>query len=210
MLDTEKNFFYLLKLCADNNLEQYSKLLTSLRNDMVSDGVTYLGFERAPAAKGVHHAFIGGLCQHYLEMYRWWEYQRNWLVNENITGDRILAGIILHDLHKAWATFIEDPASPSGLNYGKHPSDRLMTNNQKTMYLIQNQGIHLDMLQMNALWNSEGGWAEDSPKSCSSLAKALYLLDEWSGNVEARIRAGNAIDHQNVGLVDLVPYELKR
>ena len=69
-----------------------------------------------------------------------------------------------------------------------------MTSNGKTFLLMAKYGVEVDALQMNALQWSEGGWAESKPRTGSVLSKLLYLLDEMSGNVIARLEQGNVMD----------------
>lgn len=177
----------------------WSALLDNLDADVVDPkGQHYLGMRRAPAGKGNHHAYIGGLVQHMTEMWHHWVTLAPTLPQGTILEDAaVLRGIVCHDLHKAWCTFqiVEhSDKCPNGLDYGKHPSNFLMTNDQKSLYILMQSGIKLDMLDMNCLANSEGGWAESPPKWGTTLSKMVYLLDELSGNVEARAQAGNDID----------------
>ena len=54
----------------------------------------------APAAKTLHHAFLGGLLEHILSLCR-----LSMLVSQNYTGidlDLLLAGVVLHDLGKIY------------------------------------------------------------------------------------------------------------
>lgn len=186
---------------------KWGDALRTLAPDLVHEGVTYLGLERAPAGKGNHHAFIGGLVHHMLEMWDFWELLKPNLPPDPLLTDvRILKGILVHDLHKAWATFVLDPAVDSGLNYGKHPSEGMFTHLQKTLYLVMRLGLDLDAVDFNALCCSEGGWAENHPKWGSTVGKLLYLLDELSGNVKARAEQGNILDvrafNTNLSLID--------
>lgn len=154
----------------------------------VYDGIEYFGLRDAPAAKSNHHHYRGGLVQHYLEMWRFFLALKDTLPqDELITPERILAGILLHDLSKAWCAYQAVEGDSIKVTYGKHPSDSLLTADQKSLYIVNRYGIHPDLYQLNALFNSEGGWAKSPPKWCSPLAKFLYLLDELSGNVKNRI-----------------------
>lgn len=162
-------------------------MLTCLKEDVVYDGIAYLGFVNAPAAKANHHACEGGLVSHILEMWNIHENMDLSLFNKDplITPRTVLAGIVLHDLHKGWCHFVRDASVSSGVNYGKHPSSNLLTADQKTVY-IASQYVTLDMVQLNAVYHSEGGWASSPPKWASVLSKYLYLLDELSSNLRDR------------------------
>ena len=57
-------------------------------------------FKRAPAAKTIHHAYLGGLLEHVLSLCRLAK-----LVLQNYTGmnqDLVIAGVLLHDLGKIY------------------------------------------------------------------------------------------------------------
>ena len=168
--------------------------------------VEYLGFRDAPAAKGVHHAYLGGLVEHILEMWKYWTVLRLDVQGNDSTGllnnKNVLTVLIMHDLHKAWTSYVE-VESASGVDYGKHPSSSLLTADQKSVYIAQSYGICLDIYQLNALYNSEGGWSASPPKFSSTLAKICYILDELSSNVAARSIGGNVVDVRVNGYVDV-------
>lgn len=167
------------------DVQQHHRLLDSL----ATDRGYLLGMYRAPAAKGNHHAFEGGLVFHLLEMWFFW--QEMWRPtieqNEYINDERILKGIIYHDLHKAYRTFELKSYQPWQTDYAREYTDQMMTNTIKNIWLLMREGIDLDVQQMNALCWAEGGFSEIKPKQCSVLAKVLYLIDETSGNVRSRI-----------------------
>jgi 3'-5' exoribonuclease len=55
-------------------------------------------FKRAPAAKGVHHPFLGGLCEHTLSVL-----QLGWRICDHypqLDRDLVTAGCLLHDIGK--------------------------------------------------------------------------------------------------------------
>lgn len=166
--------------------------------------VNYFGLLNAPAAKGVHHAYRGGLIAHYLEMWNYWKLIKPTIPeskekDSHLSDERVIVGIIMHDLHKCWCSYIADDKVPSGINYGQHPSDQLMSPNQKSLYIAQRFSINLDVEQLNALNNSEGGYAKSPPRCQSVLSKVLYILDELSSNVLARSMTGNWFDVRNSG-----------
>jgi len=92
--DIDKMFLRLLKITASLNGDHIKKLFEAFFND--TDFVRK--FKNAPAAKKMHHAYIGGLLEHTLSMA---------LLAERIAGhysgidrDLLLAGAILHDIGK--------------------------------------------------------------------------------------------------------------
>lgn len=175
------------------------------RNGYVGDQL--LGLRRAPAAKGNHHAFEGGLVYHYLEMWDIWTIWANRFylrTTSHMNDDRVLRGIINHDLHKAYRYYRLVSTAPwqveLATDYRKQslePSDTLVIENVKTIQILNHHGITMDDEQMNALLWSEGGFSKTKPQWCSILAKLLYLLDEFSGNVIGRIEKGTWLDHRN-------------
>ncbi len=92
--DIDKMFLRLLKITASMEAEHLKKLFEAFFNDM-----NFVGkFKNAPAAKKMHHAYIGGLLEHTLSMA---------LLADRISGhysgvdrDLLLAGAILHDIGK--------------------------------------------------------------------------------------------------------------
>jgi len=190
-----RNFNRLIGLAQTWLPPEWEGMLKRLQDDS-DDG--YLGLLNAPAAKENHHPYLGGLVKHMLEMWDFWKVIGPFLEEQVsltgkvvITDELVLKGILIHDLHKAWRTF---KLQNDSIVYGDDPSDKLMTNNIKSIYILMRDGISLSMLEMNVLSCSEGGWAESPPKWCTPLAKLVYLLDEFSGNVLARCLQGNFLD----------------
>jgi len=92
--DIDKMFMRLLKIAASIKSEHLKKLFDKFWDDM--DFVRK--FKNAPAAKKMHHAYIGGLLEHTLSMA---------LLVDRIAGhysgvdrDLLIAGAILHDIGK--------------------------------------------------------------------------------------------------------------
>lgn len=200
--DVEMNFVKLKELVAihipGQDANRYLEMMNGIAEDVsLPNDVLYLGFKRAPAAKGNHHAFEGGLVYHLLEMWSVWEYLReDTEFGQYVNNERVLKAIIHHDLHKAFRTYKLIGEEPWATEYGDDPTDMLMITDVKSMWILMNYGIKLDPEQMNALQWAEGGFASIRPKHCSVLSKLCYLLDEMSGNVIGRIDAKTLIDHR--------------
>lgn len=186
----DRNLQRLIKLVDSYNLSGFRGMLLTMAGNTVmnkADGVTeiHLGFRDAPAAKRNHHAYRGGLTVHLVEMWNLHlELRGNWNPDE-IQDYRVLAGILLHDLHKAYHMFRWDEKEGK-LSYTDHPIHKLLPKDMVTVQLLMNFGIPLDALQFNALLWSEGGWADCKPETSTALSKYLYALDELSGNVKGR------------------------
>lgn len=215
MINLEANWEALNKLVESYSDQkgQYGYLLANLRLDKEGLDGRWLGFKRAPAAKGNHHAFEGGLVFHLLEMWDLWLKLRPGVHKEPEVSDRrILHAIINHDIHKAYRTYllgryvingIEDVDQTNrnwSVQYGDDRSDQLMPKDIKSIWLLTNCGVKLDDEQMNALMWAEGGFSDLQPKACSVLAKVAYLLDELSGNVLARIEKGTLLSHRRFSI----------
>jgi len=188
-------FDLVIQVMGEPNCSAYLDLLEELRNDQKDGFVHYLGMERAPAAKRNHHDFEGGLVHHLLDMYTVWQEWRPVIEeSEHINDGRILRGIINHDLHKGWRTYVLESEDPWRTSYGKDLSDTLLTWDTKSIFLLMKHKIPMDLEQMNALLLSEGGYSRIKPKETTVLAKILYLMDEMSGNVQVRIAKGTLLE----------------
>lgn len=167
----------------------------TLIEELSPDHGDMLGLARAPAAKRNHHNQEGGLLRHYAEMWEWWTVLRNKLPrDETLSDERVLCAIINHDIHKAYKTFRLVNLSPWETEYSNDTSERLMTWEAKSIWLLMKYGVQMDELQMNAFLWSEGGWSKTQPSWSSVLARVAYLLDELSGNVQERLRKGTVLD----------------
>lgn len=176
----------------------YGQMLDALADNIWDSekDIMYAGFMHAPAATGNHHAYEGGLVRHLLEMWDIWLLLRDrWLHSPHITDDRVLKAIINHDLHKAYRTYvmnIEGLVTKSH-SYGRDETDTLLTSDTKSIWLLMKHNIKLDVEQLHALLWAEGGFSKIKPKETSALAKICYLLDEASGNVQARLDEGTVV-----------------
>ena len=145
------------------------------------------GLYHAPAGKGMHHNYVGGLVQHYLEM---WDYYQILIsgmrkVNdittmsaETLNPGEVLSGIILHDLHKGYLHFQQNV--DGSMAYCANAHAGLLQQNHKTVYMASSVNLTLSVLDLNVIFSSEGGWATDPAQDISVLAKFVYLLDELS------------------------------
>lgn len=93
--DIEQMYQQLLQICRqDLNNPFIQKLLLSI----LEDPQMAPGFKRAPAAKGNHHAWIGGLLEHVLKLCQvGLDVLKHY---PQVDSDLVLAGLILHDFGK--------------------------------------------------------------------------------------------------------------
>lgn len=199
MSKIHENFIRLLQI-SQNLIPEYVDMLRDLSWDRNTDaGDLWLGLLRAPAATRRHHSREGGLVQHYLEM--WDAYltmrvlffsdESPWKKGE--TDIRVLKGIINHDLHKAYNYYKLVSENPWKAEYTKSDTRVLLTDNHATLYILEQYGVKMDIIDRNILLNSEGGWCEVETKEVASIAKLVYLLDDLSGNVLDRLKTGHHV-----------------
>jgi len=185
-----------LNVIKGDRASRIIEMMNDLAEDSLYQSQVILGFINAPAAKRNHHAYRGGLVIHLLEMWQTWKqrFSQDFEQTSEVNDKKILEGIIYHDLHKAAFTFI-DQSEPLKMDWSVeylrgHPDSESLTWETKTLWLLQHHDIELDVQQYSALLWSEGGWSKIQPRWCSVLAKVLYLLDEYSGNVLSRMQDG--------------------
>ena len=177
-----------------NEVNKWEDLFHFLGADREYKGKTYAGLFNAPAGKGNHHSYKGGLCNHLFEMYQMYQMlcTGGFPIKSHdpaTNKQSVMRVILLHDLHKAYYEFtMEEENGEVRFEYGDHPSSRMITNDIKSLQLANKFGITLSLMELNALFNSEGGYARNPPKYISVLAKLVYLLDEMSSNILDRLK----------------------
>jgi 3'-5' exoribonuclease len=72
--------------------------LKKLLENFLGDGELAARFKRAPAAKGFHHAYLGGLLEHTLSMVQILDFLARHY--PTVSRDMLIAGGILHDIGK--------------------------------------------------------------------------------------------------------------
>ncbi len=92
--DVEQMFQRLVRLCSTVENEHLHRFLDSLWQDR--DLVE--GFKTAPAAKKMHHAYLGGLLEHTLSMAMLADKIASHYVG--VDRDLLLAGAVIHDIGK--------------------------------------------------------------------------------------------------------------
>lgn len=199
----EENFERLKLLCLRVMESGVGSLYVGMLNELAADreenGVRFLGFMRAPAAKGNHHAVEGGLVLHLLEMWDVWVRMGSVFpleVSGQIDGNLVLQAIINHDLHKGYMTFSVDEGG--AFIYANSTPTQMLSTDMQSIYLLMQAGIKPSMQVLNAHSLAEGGWSKNPPKSASVLSKVCYLLDEMSGNVLNRLQTGKLFDTRGI------------
>ena len=96
--DVEKMFQQILKLTAS----MQNPHLKALVNAFWKDETIAARFKRAPAAKRMHHAYLGGLLEHTLSMALLADRIVAHYAGTRLDRDLILAGVFLHDMGKIY------------------------------------------------------------------------------------------------------------
>ena len=95
---TTKNIDDLWRTLAAFVVSFQNPYLRSLLQAFMADPEIAASYRNAPAAKTLHHAYIGGLLDHVVSLFRSVE-----LISQNypqINRDLLLAGVFLHDIGK--------------------------------------------------------------------------------------------------------------
>lgn len=190
----ESNWTLILEIADKLGLgavyRRYENSIT-LDSGRISPGLKY-----APAGKGVHHDYLGGLVQHLFEMLSVSSSLGGLLAKEAAVDApfnlcAIGAAVLLHDLHKGYLHFVQ--TSEGGFEYADNVTTKMFTPGQKTFAMLSEVGYNPSWEVAHILHNSEGGWAENAPAVCSVSAKYVYLLDELSVCID-RLRQ-NKLEH---------------
>jgi 3'-5' exoribonuclease len=92
--DQREMFAELMAVIASMKSEPLRALLQSI----FADPETAAAFQRAPAAKGIHHAWLGGLIEHVLSLVSLAKFcARHYPI---VDEDLLVTGVILHDIGK--------------------------------------------------------------------------------------------------------------
>jgi 3'-5' exoribonuclease len=95
---TSKNVDQLWKTVCDYVDSFQNPWLKSLVHEFMSDEALVAAYKNAPAAKTLHHAFIGGLLDHVVSLFNVSDLaSRNY---PQVNRDLLLTGVFLHDIGK--------------------------------------------------------------------------------------------------------------
>jgi 3'-5' exoribonuclease len=142
------------------------------------------GFKKAPAAKGLHHCYLGGLIEHTLSVVRL--IQDVTKKYEGINSDLLIAGGILHDIGK-----VRELAYTKSFDYTD--KGRLLGHIMLGIEIVgekiqQIQGFpdELSMLLKHLILSHHGEYEYESPKRPMTIeALILYYLDDLDAKVES-------------------------
>jgi len=182
--------------------------LKALLEAMLDDPDIAARFRRAPAAKHIHHAFLGGLLEHVLSVCA----LARMAVSHypNLDGDLLLAGVVLHDIGKIYELNYERGFSYSsdGQLIG-HISIAMRMVAEK-LRAIPDFPPPLRSLVEHMILSHHGHLEFGSPKlSMFPEALALHYLDDLDSKMEC-MRSLIANDRQMEGCFTAYSSPLER
>jgi len=173
-------------------LEEIRAICSQVRSDPIrallfsflDDGELIPAFLRAPAAKSIHHAFAGGLCEHTLSVL-----QLGWRICDHypqLDRDLVTAGCLLHDIGKA-----REISAEPGFEYSDE--GRLVGHLVLTCQLIREKASRIPDFPRELEWRithlvaaHHGRHEYGSPKEPVTLeAIAVHALDELDTRISS-------------------------
>jgi 3'-5' exoribonuclease len=141
-------------------------------------------FRVAPAAKGIHHAFLGGLCEHTLSVL-----QLGWRICDHypqLDRDLVTAGALLHDIGKC-----REISPEPGFEYTDE--GKLVGHLVLTCQLIREKAARIEGFPRDLEWQlthlvvaHHGKHEYGSPKEPVTLeAMVVHALDELDTRVSS-------------------------
>lgn len=181
--DVEEMFSSLMGVVASFE----NRYLRQLIENIFSDAETLRKFKRAPAAKSMHHPYLGGLLEHTLSLVRLVD-----KVGRHYDGldiDLLRTGAILHDFGK-----IDELSYERGINYtnegqliGHLAMETIMVSDQ--VRKIEGFPDELRRQLLHLLLTHHGKLEHGSPKlPATPEALMLAYLDDLDSKIEAMQR----------------------
>lgn len=164
--------------------------LRSLLESIFSEDDLLTPFLEATAAAHVHHAYIGGLAEHSLEVLQLSMHMEE-LFNDTLNRDMLIAGALLHDIGKIETYQLE------GMTFERTDQGKLFGHLFQGMRIVEDRISRLndfpsntakELLHMIASHHGKQEWKTiEQPKTAN--AYALYLADLVSS------RMNQVVDH---------------
>ena len=161
--------------------------LRRLYSEIFQDPEVARRFKHAPAGKGWHHAYVGGLLEHVLSMLE----IASLILRQHpeADGDLVVGGVLLHDIGK-----IEELVLRSHIDYSD--AGRLVGHLVQGCLLV---GRHMDRIEgfpadarmrvLHMLVSHHGAVERGSPKPPMTLeATIVHLVDHLDSQVDAVAR----------------------
>jgi 3'-5' exoribonuclease len=158
--------------------------LRSLLDSFLDDPALGPAFSRAPAATRIHHAYLGGLCEHTLSVL-----QLGWRICDHypqLDRDLITAGCLLHDFGK-----VREISPEPGFDYTDE--GRLVGHLLTTCQLIREKAARIPGFPRELEWRithlvaaHHGRREYGSPKEPATLeAMVVHALDDLDSQMSA-------------------------
>jgi 3'-5' exoribonuclease len=190
---------------------EFNDILLSIKNtylkellDKIFTKDNFDKYKRAPAGKAWHHAYIGGLLEHTLEIIKICDLMCN--IHSDADRDLLITGAILHDFGK-----IEELEFTSAFDYtdkGKLLGHIVIVANiiEKTAGQIDDFPEELKIQVMHLVLSHQGKLEYASPVTPKTLeAIILYQADELSAKTNAYKSAINAEKNNDVSWTRYLP-----
>jgi 3'-5' exoribonuclease len=156
----------------------------SLLDSFLDDPELGPAFLKAPAATRIHHAYLGGLCEHTLSVL-----QLGWRICDHypqLNRDLITAGCLLHDFGK-----VREISPEPGFDYTDE--GRLVGHLLTTCQLIREKAARIDGFPRELEWRithlvaaHHGRREYGSPKEPATLeAMVVHALDDLDSQMSA-------------------------
>lgn len=168
----------------NNRIEQIKNPHLKKLLNILLDGENFQKYKKVPAGKAWHHAYIGGLLEHTLEIVRICELMCD--IHREINRDLLITGAILHDMGK-----IEELEYEAGFDYTD--KGKLLGHIVIAANLIENAAIKLENFPVDLknqlihlVLSHQGKLEYASPVTPKTLeAIVLYQADELSAKTNA-------------------------
>ena len=160
------------------------KYLRALLNSFFQEEKTISLFKRAPAAKGFHHIYLGGLLEHTLSVVRLLEKVSDHYPDLN--KDMIIAGGILHDIGKIYEFSYDNiiDYSDEGRLIGHIVMGVEMIN--KNIAVIPDFPVQLALELRHIILSHHGEFEFGSPKRPKTLeALVVHYIDDMDAKFNA-------------------------
>ncbi len=160
------------------------KYLQALLNAFFQEEKTICLFKRAPAAKGFHHVYLGGLLEHTLSVVRLLEKVSDHYPQLN--KDMIIAGGILHDIGKIYEFSYDNiiDYSDEGRLIGHIVMGVEMIN--KKIAVIPDFPVQLALELRHIILSHHGEFEFGSPKRPKTLeALVVHYIDDMDAKFNA-------------------------
>jgi 3'-5' exoribonuclease len=179
--DPDQMFAEVRSLVATVRQPQLRELLLGLLDDPEIGPA----FRSAPAAKGVHHPFTGGLCEHTLSVL-----QLGWRICDHypqLDRDLVTAGCLLHDLGKT------RELAPAGSGFDYTEEGRLVGHLVIATQWIHERAARIAGFPRELTWHlvhlvaaHHGKLEYGSPKEPATLeALVVHAVDELDSRVSS-------------------------